>query len=1083
MKQTFKTNIFRRAALALLLCVLTSMTAWAEAETYTIKLVDNLNWGTAYPYMWGGDKYVWPGTEITQTETNNKGQKVFVISVPYGTEGLIVNNGIGGDNLDQTEDITGITSDMVYYMDGTRDDSGHYLVKSYYNTVTFDSNGGSAVDEQTVGYGSKATEPSPAPTMEGGTFLGWTLNGEDYDFDSEVTSNITLVAKWSVETFYVDENGTSTNVTATTLTGSETELAEGWYVVNSNITYDHALKLGNVTVNIILANGKTMSIGTEASPIEDNGITGAKWSSLPVLHIYGQTTDTDAAGNLEVYSHGINGIDYYTQHSGNVKSHATTAIIANYFTLNGGNFTATAASTGIYSNHDVIINGGQLTATGTGGKIKNGNSSDIILGYTNATDFISFKSIDADGSVKIADGKVMTDGTNTYDSNTSSETLEALTNTKLRPVTYTVSFYINDDDGTNPASQTIAHGMKATAPSVTRTGYTFNGWKNGDADYDFSTPVTDDITLTAQWTANTYTVVFDKNNDDASGTMASVTATYDQWTSIPVCTFTAPEGKALKESGWNTKADGSGDSFWAENGDFRNLTDENGATVTLYAQWGKDIKLCTATVPDQILDGYDYLFYKFEAANYGNATIGEEVMDGEKKLTLGKDYKFGSVIFADGSEGMPSNLGDKCKVEIVGQGDYAGSTWTPFMITTPDDKGEWGDLAWSFHAGKLTINKKDDVEGNVAMEEENEPKNTDYTWFRIANYVKTVTLGEGITSIAEKAFAGTDNVHSYGNLSTLSLPSTLTTIGENAFAFCSSLSINLDAILAKNISLGNHAFYEIGCLTGSLADKADNATKIDLLSQATANVTLSGRTLFKDGNWNTICLPFSLGNSKADEGHYFDGTPFEGATVMELKGADSGFDATSGTLSLVFTDAKSISAGTPYIVKWEGDGTNNLINPVFNGVRVYTDAPTPVKSNDEKVEFVGTYSPAEFTINDKSKLFLSVKDNKSTLFYPNATNFENFPNLTPTATSDYYYLGAFRAYFQLTSGESGPGEVRSFNLNFGDDETPTGILNSQFSIVNSSMSDAWYSLDGRRLNSKPSRAGVYINKGKRVVIK
>ena len=31
--------------------------------------------------------------------------------------------------------------------------------------------------------------------------------------------------------------------------------------------------------------------------------------------------------------------------------------------------------------------------------------------------------------------------------------------------------------------------------------------------------------------------------------------------------------------------------------------------------------------------------------------------------------------------------------------------------------------------------------------------------------------------------------------------------------------------------------------------------------------------------------------------------------------------------------------------------------------------------------------------------------------------------------------------------------------------------------------DAWYSLDGRRLTGKPSRAGVYINNGNKVVIK
>ena len=394
------------------------------------------------------------------------------------------------------------------------------------------------------------------------------------------------------------------------------------------------------------------------------------------------------------------------------------------------------------------------------------------------------------------------------------------------------------------------------------------------------------------------------------------------------------------------------------------------------------------------------------------------------------------------------------------------------MITTPDDNGEWDDLAWSFHAGTLTINKKDGVEGNVAMKEENEPKNTDYTWFRVAKYVKTVTLGEGITSIAAYAFAGTDNVHSYGNLATLNLPSTLTVIGDYAFAFCSDLTIDLDAFLAKKIPFGDNAFYQISCLTGSLADNGNNTDKIKMLSKATANVTLSGRTLYKDGNWNTICLPFSLGNFSADEGHHFDGTPLEGATVMELKVADSGFDAASGTLSLFFTDAKSISAGTPYIVKWEGDGTNNLVNPLFTGVKVFTDAPTPVQSYDKKVQFRGIYSPTNIYSADHDNLFLGIGKNNqnedvSMLYWP---------------TTEGYTLGAFRAYFHVDLTETNG--VRDIVLNFEDGTQTTGIIGHTDNTDNTDRADAaWYSLDGRKLDAKPSSKGIYIHGGRKVVIK
>ena len=70
--------------------------------------------------------------------------------------------------------------------------------KSY--TVTFNSNGGSTVDPQTVKYNDKAKEPL-APTKSGYTFAGWYTDNEKfttkYDFASPVTKDIPLYAKWT----------------------------------------------------------------------------------------------------------------------------------------------------------------------------------------------------------------------------------------------------------------------------------------------------------------------------------------------------------------------------------------------------------------------------------------------------------------------------------------------------------------------------------------------------------------------------------------------------------------------------------------------------------------------------------------------------------------------------------------------------------------------------------------------------------------------------------------------------------------------------------------------------------------------
>ena len=74
-----------------------------------------------------------------------------------------------------------------------------------------------------------------------------------------------------------------------------------------------------------------------------------------------------------------------------------------------------------------------------------------------------------------------------------------------------------------------------------------------------------------------------------------------------------------------------------------------------------------------------------------------------------------------------------------------------------------------------------------------------------------------------------------------------------------------------------------------------------------ANVTLAARTLYKDGAWNTICLPFDV---------TIAGSPLAGATARPLTAAS----ISGSTLTLTFGDAvTTLEAGTPYIIKWIAD--------------------------------------------------------------------------------------------------------------------------------------------------------------------
>ena len=66
-------------------------------------------------------------------------------------------------------------------------------------TVTFDSNGGSIINSQTVKSGSSITEPN-APIYDGYTFDGWYLNDQKFDFSTKITKDLTLKAKWTEKT-------------------------------------------------------------------------------------------------------------------------------------------------------------------------------------------------------------------------------------------------------------------------------------------------------------------------------------------------------------------------------------------------------------------------------------------------------------------------------------------------------------------------------------------------------------------------------------------------------------------------------------------------------------------------------------------------------------------------------------------------------------------------------------------------------------------------------------------------------------------------------------------------------------------
>ena len=228
-----------------------------------------------------------------------------------------------------------------------------------------------------------------------------------------------------------------------------------------------------------------------------------------------------------------------------------------------------------------------------------------------------------------------------------------------------------------------------------------------------------------------------------------------------------------------------------------------------------------------------------------------------------------------------------------------------------------------------------------------------------------------------------------------------------------------------------------------------NADLLDEFESFTTDVTLADRTLYKDGNWNTLCLPFNV---------TLKGSVLEGATVKKLNGEKSSLE--DGKLTLTFEDEKEeLTAGIPYIIKWEqGD---DITNPVFEGVTISSIRPTEVMSNDGQVSFVGQYS--SFNIVESGATGDN-EGNKNEILLLSSGNKLGYSKNPRT-------LHAFRCHFKTYSET----KARSFELDFGDGETTVlTLVNSEKRIVNSEV----YDLQGRKLNGKPTKKGLYIHNGK-----
>ncbi|MBR6319633.1 MAG: hypothetical protein IKR50_04255 [Prevotella sp.] len=267
-----------------------------------------------------------------------------------------------------------------------------------------------------------------------------------------------------------------------------------------------------------------------------------------------------------------------------------------------------------------------------------------------------------------------------------------------------------------------------------------------------------------------------------------------------------------------------------------------------------------------------------------------------------------------------------------------------------------------------------------------------------------------------------------------------------------------------------------------LSDNAPNSSTLWTYMGRTVNVTIEGRTLHKDGTWNTVCLPFALSAEELAAAKATPTHPLYQAVVKELDFTHSfdangnidnddeddyytHFDASDGTLYLYFSDATAMVAGKPYIVKWTG-GTS-LTDPTFEGVTIGASSAL-TEGSELGVSFVGTFDPTPLTVGSSANLFIGAGNQ---LFYPSGVS--------------HYDVGPFRAYFKVDASEgsaTGGGDgVRSIIMNLDDEAASVHPL--VFSQTPTVSGRTVYDIGGRPFNSNSQLPrGIYIKNRKKFKI-
>jgi len=393
-------------------------------------------------------------------------------------------------------------------------------------TITLDVNGGFYDGDKSIAYNYENTITLPTEdeiTRKGYTFAGWKYRDSDEDTVTVISQSFgpkTLKAQWSPITYKVVYH--ANNGTDTTTESSHTyDASEEKLTANSFTKTGYTFGGWATEANGSKVYEDAATIKNLADEQDEAYHLYALWTANSYKVKYNKNAD-DATGEMADSTHAYDA--------------ENQKLTTNGFTKTGYTFT-----------------GWNTQSNGAG------------TSYTDGQ-YISNLTSDVNGQIELY--------------------------AQWSPITYTVEYDGNGSTGGSMDNSSYKYDEEKalTANGFAKTGYTFTGWKNGDDTYTDEQSVKnltaengDTVTLIAQWTANGYTVKYDENADDATGTMDDSEFTYDESGSLRKNTF-GRVGYTFE--GWKRTADGASVDYVDE----MNVTNlatgtTEDAEVTLYAHW------------------------------------------------------------------------------------------------------------------------------------------------------------------------------------------------------------------------------------------------------------------------------------------------------------------------------------------------------------------------------------------------------------------------------------------------------------------------------------------------------------------